>query len=324
VRAAYAGCVPNWTAEYAALSAADAEGGLSADELERLAVAAFLLGHDSEVTPLRERAYEAYLEQGLPERAAECGFWLGFHLDLRGDFAQAAGWVACVRRLVPDDPESRLGGRLRQRDGVGLMFGGDAARALPIFEDCARVASACNDLDGFVLAGLGRGRCLTMQGRAAEAADAYDEVMVHVVAGRVAPQVTGLAYCAIVATCMEWFDIRRAQEWTHTFAAWADREIGMLAYRGTCLVHRAEILQLRGAWPEAAAEAQRACETLDVTHELAQGGAHYRIGELRHAARRCSRGLRSCGWPSTVPTPRPPDWIARWPSTVCPGCARCC
>ena len=77
-----------------------------------------------------------------------------------------------------------------------------------------------------------------MLGHTAESVEAYDEVMVHVVAGRVAPQATGLAYCAIAAACMEWFDIRRAQEWTVTFAAWAAQEVGMLAYRGTCLVPR--------------------------------------------------------------------------------------
>jgi DNA-binding CsgD family transcriptional regulator len=272
--------VPDWAADYAALVAADRAGSLSAEDLERLAVAAFLVGHEDEVPALRERAFEAYLERGLVESAAECGFWLGFHLELRGEVAQAAGWAARVRRLVPDDPESRLAGRLRQRDAVPLMFAGDAAAALPTFEECARIAGNCDDLDGFVLAGLGRGRCLAVLGRTAESADVYDEVMVHVVAGRVSPQVTGLAYCAIVAVCMEWFDIRRAQEWTVTFASWAMPEVGMLAYRGTCLVHRAEILQLRGAWPEAAAEAQRACEAVDVTRESAQGGAHYRIAEL--------------------------------------------
>ena len=115
--------MPDWGEDYAALSAADADGGLSAEELERLAVAAFLLGREGEVPALRERAYEAYLERGLAEQAAECGFWLGFHLDLRGDVAQAAGWAARVRRLIPDDPESRLGGRLQQRDAVGVMLG---------------------------------------------------------------------------------------------------------------------------------------------------------------------------------------------------------
>jgi hypothetical protein len=106
--------VADW-GDYAALAAADADGALSAEELERLAVAAFLLGRDGEVPTLRERAFEAYLARGLVERAAECGFWLGFHLDIRGDVAQAAGWAARVRRLIPDDDlDSRLGSRLRQ------------------------------------------------------------------------------------------------------------------------------------------------------------------------------------------------------------------
>lgn len=270
----------DWAAEYAALTAVDRDGALSAEDLERLAIAAFLVGRDDEVPALRERAFEAYLARDLVESAAECGFWLGFHFELRGEAGQAAGWAARVRRLLPDDPQSRLGARLRQREAVALMFAGDAKSALPIFEESARVAGKCEDVDGFVLSGLGRGRCLAMLGRMTESADAYDEVMVHVVAGRVAPQVTGLAYCAIVAACMEWFDIRRAQEWTATFTSWAQQEIGMLAYRGTCLVHRAEILQLRGAWSEAAVEAQRACTTLGVTRERAHGGAHYRVAEL--------------------------------------------
>jgi hypothetical protein len=87
--------VADW-GDYAALAAADADGALSAEELERLAVAAFLLGRDGEVPTVRERAFEAYLARGLVERAAECGFWLGFHLDIRGDVAQAAGWAARV------------------------------------------------------------------------------------------------------------------------------------------------------------------------------------------------------------------------------------
>lgn len=276
--------MPDWRAEYEALSAADADagtgGGLSAEQLERFAVAAGLIGHDDEVCALRERAFDAYLERGLIDQAAECGFWLAFHLDTQADFAQATGWTARLRRLLPEDPDSRMGARLRQREAVGLMFGGDAATALPIFQDCLRVAEAIDDIDAFVLGQLGIGRCMTMLGRLPESMAAYDEAMVHVVAGRVAPQVAGLAYCAIVAMSMEWFDIRRAQEWTHTFELWAEHEIGMLAYRGTCRVHRAEILQLRGAWPEAVAEAERARATLGVTREIALGAAHYRIAEL--------------------------------------------
>ena len=271
--------MPDWLAEYAALSAAESEGLPPAD-IERLALAAAMLGRDDEVVSLREQAFDAYIERGQIEEAAECGYWLMFLLDNRGEHAQASGWAARIARLVSDDPGQCVANRLRQRPAVLAMFSGDPATALPIFEQVGERASQCHDLDGFVLAGLGQGRCLGMLGRQQESAAVYDEVMVHVVAGRVHPQVTGLAYCAIVATCMDWFDLRRAQEWTQRFSAWAARETGMVAYRGTCLVHRAEIMQLRGAWQDASTEAEGACEVLARAGGQGLGEAHYRVGEL--------------------------------------------
>lgn len=270
----------DWRAEYVALTAADRAQALTPDDLERLAVAAFLLGHDDEVADLRTRAFDAYLEAGRAEDAAECAFWLGFHLQNRGEAAQASGWASQVKRLIPDDPASKLSGRLRSREAAGLMFAGKYAQALPLFEGATEIAAAARDLDGLVLAEMGRGRCLAMLGDDTEACDVLDEVMVHVVAGRVAPQVTGLAYCSMVDLCMRWFDLKRAHEWTQSFNAWAEREIGMLAYRGTCLVHRAEINQVLGDWSRAAEEAQQACELLATTRESSVGAAHYRVGEL--------------------------------------------
>ncbi|MGN6722428.1 MAG: LuxR C-terminal-related transcriptional regulator [Marmoricola sp.] len=270
----------DWRAEYVALTAADRAQALSPDELERLAVAAFLLGHDDEIADLRTRAFDAYLDAGRVEDAAECAFWLGFYLQNRGDTAQASGWASQVKRLIPDDPASKLSGRLQSREAAALMFAGNFAEALPIFERTSDIAAAAHDLDGLVLAEIGRGRCLAMLGNDSEAGDVFDEVMVHVIAGRVAPQVTGLAYCSMVDMCMRWFDLKRAHEWTQTFNQWAEREIGMLAYRGTCLVHRAEISQVLGDWPKAAEEAQQACELLATTHEFSVGAAHYRVGEL--------------------------------------------
>lgn len=113
-----------------------------------------------------------------------------------------------------------------------------------------------------------------MLGRSAESAEALDEVMVHVVAGRVAPQVIGLAYCSMIDLCLGWFDLRRAQEWTQALDAWVAEQHGMEMYRGTCLVHRAEISQLHGDWAGAALEADRARETLARSHEPAIGAAH--------------------------------------------------
>ena len=255
-------------AEYAELAAADQDAGLGAEGLERLAVVAGVTGHDDEVPSLRERAHGLYLQRGMVEEAVWCAFWLGFHLQNHGDTAQASGWLSRARRLVTDDPESTLPVLLRMPDAVVAMYAGDVHRTMPVFEDVNARAARHGDVDAFVLSGLAKGRCLAQVGRMEESWAVLDEIMVHVVAGSTAPQVAGLAYCSVVALCMDCYDLPRAQEWTQALTEWLADQHGMVAYRGIGQVHRAEIMQLRGAWPEAAEEAVAACDRLAESGEF--------------------------------------------------------
>jgi ATP/maltotriose-dependent transcriptional regulator MalT len=75
-----------------------------------------------------------------------------------------------------------------------------------------------------------------------------------------------------------------------------------VAFTGRCLVHRAEIMQLEGAWPDALEEARRASHRFAETRNSAAGLALYRQGELLRlqgefeAAEAAYREASRSGW----------------------------
>jgi DNA-binding CsgD family transcriptional regulator/tetratricopeptide (TPR) repeat protein len=54
----------------------------------------------------------------------------------------------------------------------------------------------------------------------------------------------------------------------------------MAAFTGTCLVHRAEIMQLQGAWPQALEEARRACDRARRADRKPPGAGLYQQAEI--------------------------------------------
>jgi len=82
----------------------------------------------------------------------------------------------------------------------------------------------------------------------------------------------------VLEGCQETFDLRRAYEWTASLSKWCAAQPDLVRYRGECLHYRAEVLQLRGQWNEAARDAQGACELL--ISRPAAGSAFYRRGEI--------------------------------------------
>src|SRR5512134_611228 len=89
-----------WEQAYQQLLLADRAAPLGAEDLERLAVAAYLTGRESEFLNCYERAHRAHLARGAGEHAARCAFWLGLAALLRGEPGRASGWLARGRRLV--------------------------------------------------------------------------------------------------------------------------------------------------------------------------------------------------------------------------------
>jgi DNA-binding CsgD family transcriptional regulator len=92
---------------------------------------------------------------------------------------------------------------------------------------------------------------------------------------------TGLVYCSVIEKCMQVFEYPRACEWTLMLSRWCEEQPQLVTFTDRCLVHRAEILQLQGAWGSALEEARRACESCPPeAGRLPPVAALYRLGEL--------------------------------------------
>jgi hypothetical protein len=85
---------PGWGEVYAQLTAADREGRLGPDDVERLAAAAHLLGREADSEELWARAHQEFLASGNPRRAARCAVLLAVRMLLRGEMARGSGWIA--------------------------------------------------------------------------------------------------------------------------------------------------------------------------------------------------------------------------------------
>ena len=244
-------------------------------------LAAYLTGHEEESTLAWTRAHHEAIRRDDPQRAARNAFLIGSGLMFRGETAPGLGWFARGGRVLEGCDECPEQAWPRTWNAFAQMWGGDAEGAQPIFAESAMVGKRFSDADLLTMSRLGQGMCLLMQGQGPAGIALLDEVMVAVTSGEVSPMYAGIAYCTVIAGCSDLFDLRRAREWTTALTRWCDSQPDLVPYRGNCLVHRCELMQLEGAWTDAMEAARQACDQLSAPVRWdTLGSAYYQLGEL--------------------------------------------
>ena len=271
-----------WVDAYESLSAADRVAPLGAEDLELLATSAYMLGRDEEYVAALERAHRLHLDRGEGLRAARSAFWIAINLSIRGEAGGAQGWVGRARRLVERERRDCVEqGYLLLAAVLEHQAAGEHDAAIALGAEAVAVGERFGDADLFALAAQDQGIMLIKHGRVAEGLGLLDEAMVAVTAGELSPMVNGFVYCGVIMGCQAAYEPRRAQEWTAALTRWCEQQPDMVSFTGTCLVHRSEIMQLRGAWPDALEEARRARERCArANNESAAAYARYRQGEV--------------------------------------------
>jgi class 3 adenylate cyclase len=270
-----------WGEALEAFAAADREGGLSPDDLERMGEAAWWAGNPDEASETLERAFTAYVEAGRPIEAAGAAFLLAYMFFRRQAPSVGGGWLGRAAGLLEGVPETGMHAWLHLFAGMMAVFDHRMVDGLAHADRAIAVGREHGNADAQFMATSFKGYGEMHQGNIAEGLAFLDEAAAAATSGQLDLRVASDILCNTMAACRNIGDLRRAGQWADEGERWMRRQ-GVGGYPGVCRVHRAELKMLRGQWPEAEVEARQACEELQrfgLNDSL--GFAHHEIGEIR-------------------------------------------
>jgi class 3 adenylate cyclase len=269
-----------WREAHEAYSNAD-RADLTPPDLESFADAAWWGGKLDQAIRLREESYAAFAAAGEKLSAARLALTLSWDHSGRAAFSVSHGWFATAERLLEGQPESVEHGILILTRAVNALFGeGTLADAIRDFERAAELGERFGDRDTQVMALAGKARALVKSGEVEQGLALLDEASAAAICGELRPYTTGLVYCITISSCQDLGDYRRAAEWTEEANRWCDR-LDVTGFPGSCRIHRAEIMRLRGDLVGAEKQAVEACEELHDFDRFITAGGYYEVGEIR-------------------------------------------
>ncbi|MEU9012197.1 helix-turn-helix transcriptional regulator [Streptomyces sp. NPDC048479] len=278
-----------WADVYGALRDLD-PGRMAPDDLAVLADAAWWTSRVEESIAARIKAYSGYVTAGNARQAGFTAWMLFYEYQLAGRTAAAAGWLSRARQHLSGEPECVEHCYLAWVESEEAKQRGAFDEAMACARRMGGIAQRCGSPDLLAMSTQAQAGVLLAQGRIADGLALLDDAMCSTMAGELSSLFTGWIYCLGLQECMYSADLERAVEWTDAAMAWCASMPEENNFRGLCRVHRVEVLELCGDWPQAATEAALTCrELLPYEGRMAAeafylaGGIHRRRGDLAAA-----------------------------------------
>jgi len=270
-----------WSQAYALLSAADADGGLTASDLNLLAYAAYWTGRLDVYLDALERSYRLLLADGETAQAALAALMLQWDNRSKPAPAIASGWFARAERLLDGLPDCVAHGYLAQARVWTALGEGRFDDALALADRMLELGTRLGDRDLHTLGLQRRGQALIAGGSVAEGLALFEEAVVVAISGELEAMTTAVVYCTAIAACHDLMDYGRAAQWSDVAQRWCERE-GSRGFPGLCRVYHAELIRLRGGWPQAEQLVRQACDELREFGALGMAASGlYELGEIR-------------------------------------------
>ncbi|WP_244181560.1 hypothetical protein [Streptomyces curacoi] len=269
-----------WAEAYRLLGGLDA-GRLRPDDFAAFADAAWWTSRIDESIVQRMQAYSGYVAEGAARQAGLMAWLLFYEHQLAGRTAVAAGWLRRARRHLRGEPECVEQCYVAWVDAEDAQQRGAFDEAMAAARHMAGIARRCGSPDLLAMSVQAQAGVLVAQGRLRDGLDLLDDAMCSAMAGELSSFFTGWTYCLGLQQAKACIDLERAAEWTDAAMRWCAAMPEENNYRGLCRVHQVQVLELRGSWSEALAEAGRTCEELLPYERRSAAEAVYLVGQIQ-------------------------------------------
>ena len=259
----------------------DAEQPLAAEDLDRWAAALQSLGRPAAAIPMLVRAVAAHTEADADDAAAGAAVALSVIHFERGEVAVCKGWAARARGLVAGDPDSLATGRVLWLESRIAAVDGDQKRALGLAEAAYEFGKRLDDVTSTVLGLMYRGFYRLSLGDTLGGLADQDHAAAIALSSKVDPITGGVLYCNILWACRTFGDWARANQWTIGYQQFCNSN--RMGFSGSCQLHRAEVLGIRGSLGDALVHINEALARLGEDAPWALADAHRVLGDIHHA-----------------------------------------